>query len=354
MPATADTPRIPAPQAVRALPWRGVMAAPLVAVVTVVAALLATGDAGVSFRDPDHVAAGYVAMVGGAVFVLVGVDIFLRAALAAGTHRPSKAALKRVREERWTRERGLAVGVTIVSFYVAYLAYRNLKAVVPLLRPGELFDHRLGHLDRTLLGGHDPAALLHSLLGTGEVPAQILSTCYVAFIVFLPLSLALSLVFARELPGSLFFATALSINWAIGALSYLVLPTLGPCYADPGLFAALPHTEATHLQSVLMQQRITFLQDPTTGTPQSIAAFASLHVSMSMTAVLAAHLLGAGRRLKTALWVWVAMTSLDTIYLGWHYVIDDLAGVGVAVGSLAVARALTGIDLSPLRAAVAR
>jgi membrane-associated phospholipid phosphatase len=259
-----------------------------------------------------------------------------------------------VREERWTRERGIAVGVAILSFYASYLAYRNLKGVVPLLRPGELFDHRLGALDRTLLAGHDPAALLHSLLGTGEVPAQILSTAYVAFIVFLPLSLALSLVFSRELPGSLFFAAALSMNWVLGALSYLLLPTLGPCYADPGLFHALPHTEATHLQAVLMQQRITFLQDPVTGTPQSIAAFASLHVSMSVTAALAAHLLGAGRRLKVALWVWVALTSLDTIYLGWHYVIDDLAGVAVAVGSLAVARALTGIDLTRLRLAAGR
>ena len=168
MPATADTPRIPAPDAVgRALSWRGVMAGPLVAAVLVVVALWGTADAGVGFRDPDHVALGYVAMVGGAVILLVALDIFLRAARGAGTLRPGRGAVARVREERWTRERGIAVGVAIVSFYAAYLAYRNLKGVVPLLRPGELFDTQLAALDRALFGGNDPAVLLHTILGRG-------------------------------------------------------------------------------------------------------------------------------------------------------------------------------------------
>ena len=52
---------------------------------------------------------------------------------------------------------------------------------------------------------------------------------------------------------------------------------------------------------------------------------------MSFTAALAAHLLGLGRRLKIALWVWLGVTMLDTIYLGWHYVLDDVGGVVIAV-----------------------
>ena len=117
------------------------------------------------------------------------------------------------------------MGIALISFYVTYMAYRNLKAIVPLLRPGELFDRQLADLDRSLFGGHDPAVLLHTLLGTG-IPTHLLSAAYVAFIVFLPLSLALALVFSRNLQAGLFYATALSINWILGAASYFLLPSL--------------------------------------------------------------------------------------------------------------------------------
>jgi membrane-associated phospholipid phosphatase len=324
--------------------WRGIVAAPAVAALTVIAALIATGEAGVTFRDPDNVAAGYVAMVGGAVALLVGLDIVVRAGLREGTRRPSREAMREVQRERWTRRRGAAVAAALLSFYVTYLAYRNLKAVLPMLRPGDLFDARLAEIDRSLFAGHDPAELLHTLLGTG-IPTHILSTVYVAFIVFLPLSLAVALVFARELPTSLFYATALSINWVLGIGSYYLLPSLGPAYADPGLFAALPHSEVTNLQQILMDQRVAFLRDPATGTPQSIAAFASLHVAMSFTALAAAYLLALGRRLKIALWVWMVLTLTATIYLGWHYVVDDIAGVAIGAVSLALARIATGFDL---------
>jgi membrane-associated phospholipid phosphatase len=328
----------------RARWWRGLLVAPVVALITLIGALVATHHAGVPFRDPDHDAALYVVMVGLAVALLIGVDIAIRAGRRTGTWRPPLEAMRSVRRERWTARRWAAVYGGLVSFYVTYMAYRNVKAIVPLLRPGALFDHQLADLDRSLFGGSDPAVLLHNLLGTGFT-TQIFSTFYVAFIVFLPLSLALALVFSREVQVSLFYAAALSINWLLGAVSYVLLPSLGPVYAEPSAFAALPHSEVTHLQSVLLDQRVAFLHDPVHATPQAIAAFASLHISMSLTAALAAHLLGLGRRVKIALWAWVAVTALGTVYLGWHYVIDDLAGVVIAVVALALARVLTGLDL---------
>ena len=122
------------------------------------------------------------------------------------------------------------------------MAYRNLKAIVPLLRPDDLFDRQLADLDRSLFAGHDPAALLHTVLGVG-IPTQILSTAYAAFIVFLPLSLAVALVFSRGICGpGIFYATALSVNWVLGAASYFLLPSLGPVYAQPEDFLAASPT----------------------------------------------------------------------------------------------------------------
>ena len=328
--------------------FRSVLAGPIVAGFLVVIGLIATGKAGVPLRDPDHVAALYLVLVGLGVVLLVGLDIAVRAAHRSGMRRPSRAALRSVRRERWTPARAIAAGTALASFYVTYMAYRNLKAIVPLLRPGDSFDDSLAALDRTLFAGHDPAAVLHSVLGVG-IPTQILSTAYAAFIVFLPLSLAVALVFSRDVRAGLFYATALSVNWVLGAASYFLLPSLGPIYADPEAFAHLPHTEVTRLQDVLLDQRIEFLVHPATATPQSIAAFASLHISMSLTAALAAQLLGLGRRLRIALWTWLGVTTVATVYLGWHYVLDDLGGIVIALGALGAARLLTGIDLRSAR-----
>jgi hypothetical protein len=327
---------------------RSVLAGPIIAVFLVIVGLIATDAAEVPLRDPDHVAALYFVLVGFGVAVLVGLDIVVRAAHRTGTRRPSRAALRSVRRERWTTARAVAAGTALASFYVSYMAYRNLKAIVPLLRPDAIFDRQLADLDRSMFAGHDPAALLHSLLGVG-IPTHILSTAYAAFIVFLPLSLAVALVFSRDIRAGLFYATALSANWVLGAASYFLLPSLGPIYYEPKAFAHLPHSEVTRLQDMLLDQRVEFLVHPTTATPQSIAAFASLHISMSLTAVLAAHLLGLGRRLKIALWTWFALTTLATVYLGWHYVLDDVGGLVIAAGALLVARALTGIDLGAAR-----
>ncbi|MDP9244090.1 MAG: phosphatase PAP2 family protein [Chloroflexota bacterium] len=321
----------------------------VVAIVTLLTALVATHAAGVPFRDPEHAVGRRLALVGFLVALLAVLDIVVRAGRRSRTLTPSLAAMRRIRRERWSRRRGVAVGSALVSFYVTYLAYRNLKSIVPLLRPGELFDRQLADFDRSLFGGNDPAALLHTLLGTGTA-AQVLSAVYYAFFFFVPISLALALVFAPSAQGGIFYAVALSINWPLGAASYYLLPALGPIYAAPADFADLPATETSHLQDVLLRQRIGFVIDPAAADAhQGIAAFASLHTSIIFTAAVAAHMLGLGQRLRIGLWVLFALTAIATIYLGWHYVVDDLAGVVIGLTALALARGLIGFELRTAR-----
>jgi len=328
---------------------REALAAPAVAVVTLIVAAIATHAAGVRFRDPDNVAAKYVVIMVVAVVGLVLLDVAIRAGRRDRTWRPSRAAMREIRRARWTPSRLIAAGGGLLSFYLAYLGFRNLKGALPFLRP-ELTDARLAHADRDLFLGHDPATLLHSLLGTG-VAAHVLAAVYAAFIVFLPLSLAVALVFSSRLSTSLFFATAMSLNWLIGIGSYYLLPSLGPAYANPLEFADLPYTEATRLQAMLLSDRAGFVRDPDSGIPQAIAAFASLHIAMSFTALAMTYLLGLGGRVKAVLWAWLGLTTVATVYLGWHYAIDDLAGVVIGVLSLAIAQRLTGYDVRAARRA---
>jgi membrane-associated phospholipid phosphatase len=321
---------------------RSVLAGPAVAVVTLITAVAATSAAGIPLRDPHLAVAQRFALMACAVALLAVLDVA-------------------VRRERWTRRRAVAVASALVSFYVTYLAYRNLKSIVPLLRPGERFDRQLAAVDRGLFGGHDPATLLHSLLGTG-IAAQVLSVVYSAFFYFVPISLALALVFAAPPQGGIFYALALSIDWALGAASYYLLPALGPVYAASAGFAALPATGSSHLQAVLIRQRLGFLADPAVaGAHQGVAAFSSLHTAVIFTAAVAAHMLGLGRRLQIGLWVLCGLTVVATVYLGWHYVVDDLAGAVIGTTALVLARGLSGLEprrarrpLLPLPAAPAR
>ncbi len=327
------------------VPLRSMLAVPSVAAVTVIFALICTHSAGIDFGDPDNVGARRLAMVWGFAAALVLVDIVIRAGRRMHTWRPSLRAMRDVRRERWTRHRGLAVTGALVGFYVTYVAYRNLKTVIPLLNPDELYDKELTHIDRVLFGfGKEPWELLHSVLGTG-VSTQILSSVYVSFVFLLPLSLAFALVFAPNLRGGLFFATALAINWTLGAVSYLLVPARGPIYHVPQDFADLPHSHAAYLQERLLVERHEFLANPQGAeVGQNIAAFASLHCSLLFTAAMAAQLLGLNRVLRIALWVLFVVSAISTVHLGWHYVIDDVGGIGIALLALGIACFMTGFQ----------
>ncbi len=329
--------------------WRATVAGPAVAATSLLAALAATRAAGLPMRDPDGVASARLGVAALLVAGLVVLDIVVRAARRGDGLLPSRQALRAVRRERWTLARVLPVSIALLSFFACYFAYRNLKSVVPLVRPQELFDDKLEHVDQLFFWGHEPSALLHDLLGTGAA-AHAMSLVYLLFFIFIPVSLAMTLVFSSDLRAGLFYTTAFSVNWLLGAASYFVLPSIGPFQATPGVFAGLPTTAASQLQAMLLDERASFLRDPmAAGAAQSIGAFASLHVSVYVTAALAVHLLGLGRLAKAGLWLLVALTVLSTVYLGWHYVVDDVGGVAIAVIALAVARAITGYDLRAAR-----
>jgi membrane-associated phospholipid phosphatase len=320
-----------------------------VALGAVAAAVAATRSAGLPLRDPDSISAARFVSAAVVVALAVALDVTVRAIRRSGRRRPSRAMLARVRRERWPGDRIAVVAAALASFYVTYFAYRNVKSVAPLLRDGESFDRRLLDLERGVLGGADPAGLVHDVLGTGA-SAHVLSAVYMAFFALIPLALAVALVLARDQRLGLFVVTALAVNWVLAAGSYLVLPSIGPFQADPATFAGLPHTAVTDMQAELMAKRTAFLADPqAAGAAQSIGAFASLHTSILLTAALAGQLLRAPRVLRVALWTVALLTMLATVYFGWHYLVDDVAGAAIAVLSLVAARLLTGADLGLLR-----
>jgi membrane-associated phospholipid phosphatase len=118
----------------------------------------------------------------------------------------------------------------------------------------------------------------------------------------------------------------------LGVLSYYLVPSLGPIYAQPSLFTELPTTGVSELQVSLLEHRQEVLADPhATDAVQSIAGFASLHIAVLLTAALVAQLTGAPRVLRIGLWIYLGLTFVATLYFGWHYLSDDVAGVAIAL-----------------------
>ena len=69
------------------------------------------------------------------------------------------------------------------------------------------------------------------------------------------------------------------------------------------------------------------LRDGVEGAVQSVAGFASLHVAITLLVALMVQY-----TLRTAILHWVfwanfAITVVATLYFGWHYVADDIAGI---------------------------
>ncbi|MCU1691035.1 MAG: beta-carotene 15,15-monooxygenase [Frankiales bacterium] len=292
-------------------------------------------------RDPDGVAGPAYVRLPAIVLIFLACDIVPRALWRrreAGGLRP---AYRQVVADRWSAERLVLVGVGLLSFYVTYVAYRNIKSYVPFARDS-LDDGWMLRLDRALAFGHAPSDVLHTLLGTG-VSAQLLAIVYVAFLFFVPLSLGASLVWSRDSARGAWYVTAMGICWAVGGASYYLIPTLGPVYARPGLFSDLPVTGVTTLQETLLQNRVEVLTDPwATDVIHGIGAFASLHVGIVLTAALVASRMGLAAWIRVSMWVYLVLTVLSTVYFGWHYLLDDVAGAGIGWFSVWLGGLATG------------
>ncbi|MGY1715027.1 phosphatase PAP2 family protein [Geodermatophilus sp. SYSU D01106] len=312
-----------------------------VALVTGAVAVVCAVVLGQPVRDPDGFLGPTYVRLPLIAALLLGLDVLPRAALRARTSRAPAREVVAVARERWPWRRLRPVLVGLAAFYVTYVAYRNLKHYLPLLRPG-VVDDELEATDRALTGGAAPAELLHDLLGT-DVAAHVLSSVYLAFLVFVPASLGLALVARGRSRDASWYVTALCLNWALGTASYYVLPSRGPVYAQWQLFRDLAETGTSRLQDSLLRSRLLVLADPE-GTERlnSIAAFASLHVSIVFTAALIAQLTLRSVAVRAALWVFFALTVVATVYFGWHYIVDDVAGLAIGAASVLLAAWGTG------------
>lgn len=307
-----------------------------------VGALLVAAVHDLPVRDPDDSVVGpFYIRLPIIVVVCFLIDVLARCA-RRGWIRNLRTTFPVVVRERWPVDHVRLVLIGLGSWYLTYVAFRNLKSYVPFVRD-DLMDDTLVRLDRRLALGDDPATVLHNLLGTGAA-AHFMSFIYIAWIVFVPLSLVIALFWTRNLATACWYVTAVAVNWVLGVLVYYLVPSMGPIYARPSLFEDLPRTPVSQLQDTWMSDRLAMLADPFgAGTPQTIAAFASLHVAVMVTACLIGGLIRLEPvSVRWGLWFFLFLNVLATVYLGWHYVWDVFGGVAIGAAAVWIAAVGTG------------
>jgi hypothetical protein len=241
----------------------------------------------------------------------------------------------------WTRERLTLVVIGLVSFYVTYVSYRNLKSLLPFIMGDKKYDYELHLLDQALFWGHDPAIVLHTALGT-DYAAHFLSLIYLWFLPLVPLAVTGWLIWSREISYGYWFVSSQVVCWTLGTASYYALPTLGPGFEYPAPYFSLAHTPTADLMKSLAYARQGVLLGGVEGAVQSVAGFASLHCAVTLLVALMVQHTIRNRVVHWIFWANFGVTIVATLYFGWHYVADDVAGILIALLSFYVGGVVSG------------
>jgi membrane-associated phospholipid phosphatase len=246
----------------------------------------------------------------------------------------SRRALVDAARERLTAVRLALIAAGLLAYQLIYVCYRNLKSWDSFNTPR---DADLLAFDKWVFFGHSPAVLLHDLFGE-DAAAHILAAIYDSFSTLVMVAMVAALVFLKRIRDGYVFVTAGAILWILGVTAYYLVPTIGPFWSAPNEFSGLSRTAVTSQQETYLVERAHLLHNPEAGDAfASLSAFASLHTAFTFLILLAAYVYGL-RALSAVLALYFVGVVIATIYFGWHFVVDDVAGAALAALALYLGR----------------
>jgi membrane-associated phospholipid phosphatase len=286
---------------------------------------------GIPVRDPGgEILRSRLVITVGTFAVLALLDAVRRVPRGRRRGRPGSRAVLTMLRRRWPARRLLLAASGLLAYHLVYASYHNLKSWDVLNQPR---DHLLTGVDQALFLGHSPAVLLHSALGE-HWAAYVLIVVYESFSTLMSVAFVAAVVFADRLRDGFVFLASMIWVWILGVGSYYLIPSLGPFDDRPQDFAGLPRTIVTSTQETYMAQRAHLLADPAAHDAfAQVSAFASLHVGVT-TVILLMLVYYRRRTAARVMAAYLALTVVATVYLGWHFVVDDIAGL--VIGAAAV------------------
>lgn len=221
-----------------------------------------------------------------------------------------------------------AAGVALaVVFTAVMLANANLKPALGVLNP-RTYDLELEAIERALCFGVLPSEWL--VTRTSPAALKFWDFVYGSFALYLLVSVMLA-VYREGLRGGARLVLALAAGlWVTLAMSLLV-PTWGPIYTHPEWYHVLLDCESGHRARALAASVRLYADEPAVRyAVAGVSALPSYHV----LAWACAGLLAWGRQSRALGIVGAVMVLLNwisTVVLGWHYALDGLVAIGLAV-----------------------
>jgi hypothetical protein len=261
-------------------------------------------------------------------YALAGVAI---RALVAWRRGELRAFLRIIRSAGWLTD---TVRLVLFGSLMVH-TYFWIKLVVPLLHP-RLYDQELWNIDQWMLLDHSPNILFLNVFSKGVV-LEVIDWAY-ARIFFASMSVAFIFFLSspsRRLRAA--FSTGNTLLWLTGAWLYMLVPSLGPAFRFPEVWLPFAYGlgMTQHFQALLMKNYESVLQLPRGGSVGDvqlmlgIAAFPSLHVAFQAFAFLWM------RRLwiygEIVFGVFALVILIGSVVTGWHYLIDGVAGIVMAL-----------------------
>ncbi|KEO82820.1 phosphatase PAP2 family protein [Tumebacillus flagellatus] len=228
---------------------------------------------------------------------------------------------------RWGVGQTLTVARFGLPFCVLLIIYRALDFYIPLFSPVDR-DGWLLKVDAWMFGGVQPSVWLEPLIRPWLT--DYLSFVYMIWFPMIFFTLLLMMLKSREAVSG--YVAAALFAFYIGYVSYTIVPAVGPLYSLADTYTtSLSGGAITEMQRAVVtsQQDMNVSRD----------CFPSLHTAISCVML---YFVWTYRRK----WLWlyaplVVSILVSTIYLRYHYVIDVLAGIGLAALTCWLGRAGT-------------
>ncbi len=270
----------------------------------------------------------------GVVFVLYFRLFVFRSAVMS----PRQRVVSWVKQTNWIEFVLLQFLPVLVYIFGLQRIYVALKPEIPGIVPFS-WDATFLVWDRALLFGYDAWELTHWVLPSAY-GASVIDEIYTAWFFILFSCIFVAALTPMQGRVRLTYLTSFALNWGVGgSLLAIVFSSAGPVYyerllGDPVYAPLLDRLQAMHAEyemtavdviEKLWQGYIGSADLPNLG----ISAFPSMHLALATSNTCYAYTFG--RWWGHVMVVFTAVTLFGSVHLGWHYLVDGLAGILLAM-----------------------
>ncbi len=216
-----------------------------------------------------------------------------------------------------------------LGYVFAFLLFAQLRTVADETAIPTSFEYAI-QLERVLFAGVLPSAWRQETFyvpGRIAIHDYVLMATYISYFVVPHIAAVVVWRSRRDLFPRVI--AAISLTFLIGLVFYFLIPTAPPWLAsENGVIAEDIHRIVPELSAQVAGN----VYDETSAAvgQNDVAAMPSLHTALTCTVALI--MASYGRRWRWVGITYVALMATALVYLGEHYVIDEIAGIALAVG----------------------